>query len=182
MRCNQNLIVPLKYLELGPLQKGMLGIYQGLLEDTYEILDVGCGHKILTRYFNCKKLIGIDICEDYLNKHDVHGDIRNLSKFFKPNSFDCVLCLDVIEHLTNTEGIKLLEDIEKIARKKVIVFTPTNWDDNSEATQKEDLWSFGNKYNLHRSLWSEKDFITLGYTRLETVYDKDYIIVVKTTG
>jgi len=180
----ENLVVPLKYLGLDqyPIYKGMLGIFQGLITPNYEVLDVGCGNKILTRFIKCKKLVGIDIHEDYLTKFDVHGDIRNLSKLFKEKSFDCLFCTDVIEHLTNTEGIQLMKDMERIARKKVIIFTPTTWNNNEDASKNPAHWSFGNPYQNHKSLWSENDFTSQGYYRMQTVYNNDYIVVIKTLG
>lgn len=175
-----NTIVPMKLLtHLEPSQKGVLGIYQGMIEPTYKILDLGCGHKIVSRYLLCEKLVGMDIHPEYLTKRDILGDVRQLAKLVKPNSYDCILCCDLIEHLTITEGIQLIKDMERVAKKKIIVFTPTKWNDNKEAVQNPDLWSYGNVYNLHKSLWSAEDFKTLGFTRMETVYDEHYIIAVK---
>lgn len=162
-----------------PIQLGVLGIYQGMIEPNYEILDVGCGHKLLTRYLLCKRLVGIDIFEDYLSKNDIHGDITKLDELVPKKSFDCIFCLDVIEHLTTEDGLKLIRDMEAIARKKIIIFTPTKWSENEEGVMDPKLWSYGNKYNYHKSLWSEKQFLELGFIRLKTIYDKDYIIAVK---
>ncbi|MCP3684505.1 MAG: class I SAM-dependent methyltransferase [bacterium] len=179
-RNDENLIVPMKYLtHLEPIQAGVLGIYQGMIESDFEILDVGCGHKIMTRYLACKKLVGVDVFKDYLGKFDVHGDVRKLGKLFKPKTFDVCLCLDLIEHLTIVEGLKLLKDMEKIATRKVIVFTPKKWSDNEDAVTNADSWSFGNIYNKHKSLWAPKDFKSMGYTIMDTVYNEDYIIAVK---
>jgi len=55
-------------------------------------------------------------------------DVRKLP--FKQKSFDTVLCMEVIEHLEKEEAIRLIEDMEKIARKKIIITTPVGfWED-----------------------------------------------------
>jgi SAM-dependent methyltransferase len=42
---------------------------------------------------------------------------------FKEKSFDIVLCLETIEHLGKENGLKMLPDLESIARKQVIITT-----------------------------------------------------------
>ncbi|GAG79676.1 unnamed protein product, partial [marine sediment metagenome] len=89
---------------------------------------------------------------------------RKILDLFSEKSFDVVTVTDVIEHLTREEGIKLIEDAEKLARKKVIFFTPKIWDDNREAVKNPKYWSYGNIDNYHKSLWTEEDFTERGYT------------------
>jgi len=62
------------------------------------------------------------------------ADLRKLE--FKPKSFDAILCLEVIEHLTKEEGHDLIKKMEKWARKKIIITTPNGYDCNPFQTHK----------------------------------------------
>ena len=48
----------------------------------------------------------------------------NLTDIFARNNSNACVALDVIEHLVKPDGIKLMRDMETIAAKKVIFFTP----------------------------------------------------------
>ncbi len=108
------------------------------LKPGWSVLDVGCGkcsalygirdrHKIYST--------GLDFYVPYIEEsktlkiHDnyVHGNIKNLASLFELDSFDCVISTEVIEHLSKSEGLKMLEEIERIARKKVILTTPNGF-------------------------------------------------------
>ena len=138
-----------------------------LIPQTYSVLDLGCGNGQPFVSANFKLLIGIDAWKIFdLPEYDLimKYDIRGISNLCPPNSFDAITAIDIIEHLEKEEGYKLIEDIERIAKKMVLIFTPTIWSQNTESTDNPVCWSYGNKdYNLHKSLWTEKDFIKLGY-------------------
>ena len=103
-------------------------------------------------------------------------DIRKIGGIFQENSFDVVTAFDAIEHLEKEEGFKLIKDAERIARKKVIFFTPKKWDDNKRSVEDKKFWSYGNTANYHKSLWKEKDFTDLGYKLLSY---QGYVLVEK---
>lgn len=64
-----------------------------------------------------------------LKTHDeiVQGDVRRLSEHFSPKQVDACVALDLIEHLPKEDGFELIEGMERIARKKVIVLTPSGF-------------------------------------------------------
>lgn len=69
-----------------------------------DILDIGCGDKRYTRHIpNC---IGIDSHEQYegiKNCPDIFMDARDLK--FSNNSFDGLICLDVLEHIPEVDTV-----------------------------------------------------------------------------
>ena len=97
------------------------------------ILDVGCGVDSLVRD-NDVYSVGCDIHAPYLlesrdlKQHDgyVQCDL-NENLPFKDNSFDLALCADVVEHLEKEKGFNLLAELERVARKKVVVITPNGF-------------------------------------------------------
>ena len=132
------------------------------LKDCDTVLELGCGKNSPLRCCNVRYSVGVELFEPSLLKskeQKIHNeyilaDIRELK--FKDNSFDCVCVLDVLEHLTKEEGITLIRNMERIARLKVIIFTP-----NGFLPQGEE---YGNPFEIHKSGWSVQELRNLGYT------------------
>lgn len=134
------------------------------LSGSKSVLDVGCGSnsplaKIQKTFYS----VGFDIFEPSIQKskkmkiHDEYkiGNLLKMNKYFKPKSFDTVVALDVIEHFEKNDGWELLKQMEKVAKKKVIIFTPFGF------TQQHPY--DGNPYQIHKSGWRVNDFSRRGY-------------------
>ena len=127
------------------------------------VLDVGCGVSAKLREVDAPNTTGFEgYAPDFAeakrrNTHDqlVQGDARELARFFKPRQFDACVALDVIEHLTKEDGLKLLQDMEKIARKRVVIFTPKGFLPQRHAAN-DDL-------QVHLSGWEPAEMERLGY-------------------
>ena len=139
-----------------------LGI-RSALEGCKRVLDVGCGSASPMQALGIGHLAGI---EGYApayesaksaKTHDelVLGDIRNLEQYFKPGSFDACVALDVIEHLTKEDGLKLMASMEKIAARKTVFFTPNGFLPQRNA-ENDDL-------QLHLSGWEAWEMRKHGY-------------------
>ena len=145
------------------------------LTDCKTILDVGCGDNSPLRLFQgnyktvgmdgYKKAIDISRRVKIHNKYIV-GDIRKILTKVNPKSFDAVIALDVIEHLTKHDGYQFLTDIEKIAKKRIIIVTP-----NGFMVQKNNI----NNLQEHLSGWTVRDFEKKGY-RVKGLYGLKRII------
>jgi glycosyltransferase involved in cell wall biosynthesis len=133
------------------------------LHDVDSVLDVGCGADSPLQYAGatCHK-VGVDLFNAYLERSKAKGihdeyhamDITKLT--FPPKSFDVVLASDVIEHLEKEDGYRFLEMLQRIARKKVIIYTP-----NGFLPQKG---YDGNAFQEHLSGWTVHDFKENGFT------------------
>jgi SAM-dependent methyltransferase len=133
------------------------------LADCASVLDVGCGPASTLRQLGASKCVGID---GYLpaveearqkNTHDeiLHGDIRELPQHFKAGQFDACIAMDVIEHLPKQDGLKLMRDMEVIAKKKVVFFTPNGFLPQKHATVSD--------LQEHLSGWEVKEMQCHGY-------------------
>jgi len=136
---------------------------RNLLKEVRTILDIGCGKGGSLFFIPAHKYLitGIDIYLPYL-KYCVKEELYNNCILcdanylpFKTKSFDVVLLLSVLEHLTKDEGIRLLRTTQDIARKQVILITP-----NGMTVQEE---HHGNPFQKHRSGWTPDEFKRLGY-------------------
>lgn len=128
-----------------------------------KVLNVGVGEGTsdLARqlpFFRFKQLDILDVHQPYLEKakqviwdaeqtNFIHADIRE----FDFSEYDLVLCFDILEHLEKEESIQILEKIQN-----GLIFIPL------EKEFRENV--FGVESQDHLSLWTEQDFINLGYT------------------
>ena len=134
------------------------------LKDCESVLDVGCGSSSqlshLNRHFYT---VGIDAFAPNIEKSKqdhVHNecyvmDALDMDKHFAPNSFDCVMAIEIIEHLTKEDGLKMLKMMEKIARKKIIIFTPNGFVNQDDYD--------GNVWQIHKSGWTAREMRQLGF-------------------
>jgi ubiquinone/menaquinone biosynthesis C-methylase UbiE len=106
-----------------------------LAEEGQSYLDIGCGkgkwgYLIKTSHKPPSYIIGGDIDLNnlrYTKEHKIYDDVVLLDGShlpFRNNSFDIVLAIEVIEHVEKMDGERLLDEVERLSTKKVIVSTP----------------------------------------------------------
>lgn len=128
------------------------------------LLDVGCGTKSPLQFISNRGFsVGFDVHRPSIEEsrkkgiHDeyIEGSINQLSSIFSDDQFDYVIANDVIEHLTPEAGILFLDQLERIARKRVVIFTPSGF-----VPQKA---YDGNPWMEHLSGWDPEFFLSRGY-------------------
>lgn len=105
--------------------------YASIPKDAKSLLDVGCGNGVFVNYIRTQnseiKILAIDRSEaalKYVQSEKLVGEINDLPVSNK--SFDCVTCLEVIEHLPVTIYDKSLEELARSSSKYIIVSVPYN--------------------------------------------------------
>ena len=138
-----------------------------ILPDCRSVLDVGCGAdaKLMDLVPGIDYSVGVDLVlppepserggNQKRHSEYLRIDVLSLGEHFPRDGFDCVVALDVIEHLETEDGYALLRAMEHIASKRVIVFTPNGYLSQPPAP--------GNPYQEHLSGWEVDDFLKLGY-------------------
>jgi SAM-dependent methyltransferase len=127
------------------------------------VLDVGCGVCAKLREMGVSDTTGF---EGYLPDFEeakrrqthhqmIQGDARNLASYFQPKQFDACIALDVIEHFNKEDGLKLMHDMEKLAKKKVIIFTPEGFMPQRHTA--------GDDLQVHLSGWEPAEMKGYGY-------------------
>jgi SAM-dependent methyltransferase len=135
-----------------------------LNKEARTILDVGCGRGEPMSFINRHRqfyAVGADIFRPYLKKckqqgiHDeyIQCDVRYLP--FSSKSFDLVLCIEVLEHLRKDEGKGLLQELERVAKKQVLLSMPVG----KFVQHAHD----SNPYQEHKSSWFPSEFRGRGY-------------------
>lgn len=131
-----------------------------MMKDCKTVLDLGCGDGSPIRFLQADTY-GIDANRRAIRsakEKKTHDNlkvmnIKKVGRYFKPKAFDGVVALDLIEHLEKKGGFRLISDMERLAAKKVMIFTP-----NGFISQSGD-----SDFDKHRSGWESSEFKKLGY-------------------
>lgn len=136
------------------------------IEPSHSILDLGCGIMQATDRIGPGH-VGVDAFPAYLEKIKGAGptilmDLKAIpiARPFLAKSYAYVLLFDVLEHLPVEWHIPIVEEAERIATRKVFVFSPEG-DMKQEAW---DAWGLGhNPLQAHISAVYSEDFRKRGY-------------------
>jgi ubiquinone/menaquinone biosynthesis C-methylase UbiE len=114
-------------------------INQVLQTKPKRVLEVGVGSKTVTNYLKAQgiEVITVDIDKD-LSPNYVCS-VTEISKHFEENSFDTILCAQVLEHLPFENFEKALGELQKVTKKYLILSLPW-FGINFRITFKFPLW------------------------------------------
>jgi len=131
-------------------------------------VDVGCGygsigyllrvHLLMSRIKG--ELIGLDVSREYfqhLTQSNVYDHLVLASASalpFKDKEIDVSLSIEVIEHLDKREAIRMLQELDRITKKRAILTTPNGFHQVFEAL---------NIYEIHRSGWTPSELKKFGF-------------------
>jgi len=143
------------------------------------ILDVGCakgyvGHQIRIKKMGDPIILGLDIWVPYIkhikNVHVSYARIYNdliiadaICMPFREHVFNLLIASELLEHLSREDGFRLLNELERICKNRIITSTPSRFFEQGEVDS--------NPYQRHLSLWKEEDLIKLGY-EVKIIYVK----------
>lgn len=114
---NLNLI-----LRYDPIVKMLKKIERKMEKNELSVLEIGSGSIGITRFYK-GKVVGLDIEGEKYNHPRLKffkGSATNLP--FKDKSFDVVISVDTLEHLTRKDQLKMVQEAYRVA-KKYILFT-----------------------------------------------------------
>lgn len=170
-------------------------LIQEYVKPTDIVLDLGCGIMQATTdslgtlgnegNLVCKTILGVDVHQPYLDRikgryPTLRLDVRR-TDVFVDDSYDVVLCTDVLEHLPKPDALRILAEMERIARKYVIAYTPAEFHDNDEHVHE--AWGMtDNEQQRHLSLVSQSEFKKFGYRIKTTDIDHNTLAVKRLGG
>jgi SAM-dependent methyltransferase len=97
-----------------------------LREESGKLLEVGPQkHSLVRESFTNFAVDTFDIVDDYAPKFV--GDITKVNDFIKESSYDCVVCMEVIEHTLNP--FDTVKEIRRILKDEgyLLISAPLNW-------------------------------------------------------
>ena len=151
----------------------LLGELRSTLAGCKTVLDVGCGNASPLRFISGMHLTGVDGYARALEEarerrtHDeyVLSDVKKVAEVFPRRRFDACVALDVIEHLEKEDGWRMLEGMQKLATRCVVIFTPNGF--MPQKSKDGDLQE-------HLSGWTADEMRSRGY-RILGMYGPKWI-------
>lgn len=136
-----------------------------MISDSKSLLDLGCGANSPVGKISKRPphLVGVDGFQpsiDESRRNNIHDDyacaeLLEIDKTFGSDSFECVMALGVIEHYPKEKGYVLLEKMEKLASRRVIISTTNGFVPQAEHS--------GNILQKHLSGWSVEEMQQCGF-------------------
>ncbi len=105
-----------------------------------KVLDVGCDEAVLQELLGKDRYSGIGMT----NQSAVRVDLEKTGRLpFHDNSWDTILCLDVLEHLNNL--YEMCDEIFRVAKENIIISLPNCWSQARRSLAKGSgaIWHYG---------------------------------------
>jgi ubiquinone/menaquinone biosynthesis C-methylase UbiE len=100
-------------------------------QDVKTVVDIGCGNGVFLNFLKAKnrfsKLLGVERSETalrYVTTDKIQASIDKIP--ITDRSFDCVTCLEVLEHLPCDIYQQSLEELARVSDKYIIISVPYN--------------------------------------------------------
>lgn len=147
-----------------------------LAADCQSVLDVGTGLMRSLATLPCPVKIGLEAHRAYLEHREVgdavpiNASALEIERLFIPGAVDLVTLIDVLEHFTPDDAFEVLRQVETVAKRRVLLFTPRG----AFPQEGHDAFDLGGEeLQRHRSTWEPDDLVGLGYhvTVLEDFHD-----------
>jgi ubiquinone/menaquinone biosynthesis C-methylase UbiE len=146
-------------------------------ENGESLLSLCCGIGLELQGLKTQDITAVDIAPQYLEAlHKGYPDIKTVLsdsleylKAQPTNSVDVISIIDGIEHMDKRVGLKLIKQMKRVARQKILLFTPQGNSDNGYLrNEPHDAWgiSGADEYQTHRSGWTLQELQKLGFTLL----------------
>jgi SAM-dependent methyltransferase len=124
------------------------GLYRGIKKNSKwlegKLLDVGCGSKPYLNLFEVSDYIGLEYDSKHSRLYSQADFFYNGNRFpFDDQSFDSVLCNQVLEHVFNPDFF--LSEINRVLKPggRVLLTVPFVWDEHEQPNDFARYSSFG---------------------------------------
>lgn len=159
-----------------------------------KVLWIGCGTGKGVSYLNRKGIncLGIDINQYAIDISKIKSKVQKASSTslpFPKEAFDCVICIDLLEHLHLDDIKKSLSEMNRVSKDKIIIGVTPNQrkvfsiDPTHVSSLSFDEWERLLDNNLPERIASDFKDARYVYSKRNNMQEKEYFLsVVKSTS
>lgn len=109
----------------------------GLMQSTTDILNKKYGGTSNEGVLRCKSIVGVDQNEHLVRELSTYypklitvvcAQAQEFAQTTPDRNYDVILCLDLLQHLSESDATDLIKECMRIARKRVIIYTPASYE------------------------------------------------------
>lgn len=142
-----------------------------LLVNCKSFVDLGCGPSSPLRFVKGRRSLGVDVAKESIKESKKKGIFSEylvadvLKTKLPANAFDAAVSLDVLNLQKKRDGLKLLKEMERIAKKRVIVLMPNGKVEEPKEmrAEAESKYKAPYEYLKYRSVWTAKEMRKRGF-------------------
>jgi ubiquinone/menaquinone biosynthesis C-methylase UbiE len=139
------------------------------------LLSLCCGIGLELSHLSTQDVTAVDIAPQYLAQvkdrcpqaKTVCSDALEYIKQQPDNSVDMISIIDGIEHMDKKTGLKVIKHMKRVARQKVLLFTPQGHaEDGYLKNEPHNAWGIegADHFQTHKSGWTVDELKNLGFS------------------
>jgi len=138
------------------------------------LLSLCAGIGLELNNLDTQDVTAVDLAPQYLEALEkrisgvktVVSDALEYTKKQPDNSVDVISIIDGIEHMDKKTGVKLIKEMKRVAREKILLFTPQGpGEDGYLKNEPHNAWGIegADHFQLHLSGWTSDELQDLGF-------------------
>lgn len=146
------------------------------------LLSLCCGIGLELSGLSTQDVTAVDIAPQYLAQVKdrcpqakiVQSDSLQYIKKQPDNSVDVISIIDGIEHIEKKSGLRLITEMKRVVRKKILLFTPQGHIEGGYLkNEPHNAWGIegADEHQTHKSGWTALELKDLGFDLINSVSD-----------
>lgn len=151
-------------------------------ENGETLLSLCCGIGYELNGIKASHITAVDIASQYvealkLNHPGVEAVCNDSLKYLKEqpdNTVDVISIIDGVEHMDKKTGLEVIEEMKRVAKREVLLFTPQGHVDGGYLkNEPHNAWGIegADEHQKHKSGWTALELKDLGFEMLEMTDD-----------
>jgi ubiquinone/menaquinone biosynthesis C-methylase UbiE len=155
------------------------------------LLSLCCGIGLELEGLRTESVTAVDVVPQYLEQvkwrcpqaECICADALTFIRFCSNDKYDVISIIDGIEHMAKRDGRKLIKQMKRVVKERILLFTPQGpHDDGYLRNEPHNAWGIegADEPQRHLSGWTQRELEALGFTLLEkqeavSQHDEPYV-------
>ena len=142
--------------------------------DGQRLLSLCCGIGLELAGLETEHVTAVDIAPQYLEQvkqrcpqaETICDDALHFLKISPGRHYDVISIIDGIEHMDKRTGKLVIKHMKRVAREKVLLFTPQSDRDNGYLkNEPHNAWGIegADEHQVHKSGWTREELESIGF-------------------